>query len=231
MPEARLTSRVARFGVFEADLHTCELRRKGRKIGLQEQPFQILAMLLERPGEMRSREEMRQKLWPGDVFVDFDHGLNAAIAKLRRALGDLAESPRYVETVSRHGYRFLAPVEWLDGGDAAAPAPGTTGGLARVICEGRTIPLHQGENIIGRNPDCEICVDSSTVSRRHARLIVAGHRVTLEDLGSKNGSFVGGQRLSEGVLLADGDEIQTGVARIIFRSASLSPRTSTHRKR
>jgi DNA-binding winged helix-turn-helix (wHTH) protein/tetratricopeptide (TPR) repeat protein len=98
------------FGVFEVDLRSGELRRRGVRIKLQEQPFQILSLLLERPGEVVTRDELRQKLWAAHTFVDFDRSLNKAMTKLRFAIGDSAESPRYVETIPRHGYRFLAPV-------------------------------------------------------------------------------------------------------------------------
>jgi DNA-binding winged helix-turn-helix (wHTH) protein len=101
----------ARFGLFEVDLVSGELRKDGTRIRLQEQPFRVLAMLLERPGEMVTREEMRTRLWPGDTFVDFDHGLNTAVNKLREALGDVAANPRFVQTVARRGYRFIAPVQ------------------------------------------------------------------------------------------------------------------------
>src|SRR5271163_4804456 len=107
-----------RFGVFELDVRTGELRKHGLRVRLQEQPFQVLAMLLEHPGEVVSREELQKKLWPADTFVDFDHGLNKAINKVRDALGDSAESPRFVETIARRGYRFLAEVKTAD----AAPA-------------------------------------------------------------------------------------------------------------
>jgi len=100
-----------RFGVFELDLRAGELHKHGLRVRLQEQPFQVLAMLLEHPGEVVSREELQKKLWPADTFVDFDHGLNKAINKIREALGDSAESPRFVETVARRGYRFLADVK------------------------------------------------------------------------------------------------------------------------
>jgi len=104
---------VMRFGIFEADLRAGELRRNGSKIKLQDQPFQLLALLLERPGEVVTREELRGKLWPADTFVDFDHGLNAAVKRLRGALGDSAENPRFIETLSRRGYRFLVPVNGM----------------------------------------------------------------------------------------------------------------------
>jgi DNA-binding winged helix-turn-helix (wHTH) protein len=101
---------VIHFGTFAVDLSAGELYRKGRKVSLQEKPFQILTLLLERPGEVVSREEVRQKLWPQDTFVDFDAGVNTAIRKLRAALGDSADNPRFIETLPRHGYRFIAPV-------------------------------------------------------------------------------------------------------------------------
>jgi len=103
------SSRIARFGVFELDLAAGELRKNGTKLRLQEQPFQVLALLLERPGDVVTREELRQKLWPADTFVDFDHSLNTAVNKLREVLGDSASSPRFIETLARRGYRFIAP--------------------------------------------------------------------------------------------------------------------------
>ena len=103
----------ARFGPFEVDLHTHELWKFGTRIKLVGQPFEILAVLLSKPGELVTREELRTRLWPGDTFVDFNHGLNAAVNKLREALSDSAENPRYVETLPRRGYRFIATVEWV----------------------------------------------------------------------------------------------------------------------
>lgn len=105
------SSRIVRFSTFEVDLQTGELRQRGHKVRLQEQPFQVLAALLERPGEVVTREELRSKLWPEDTFVDFDHGLNDAIKRLRDALGESAEKPIFVETVARRGYRFIGNVQ------------------------------------------------------------------------------------------------------------------------
>jgi cholera toxin transcriptional activator len=104
-------NRIARFGVFELDLNTGELRKGGVKLRLQGQPVQVLTLLLERAGDVVTREELREKLWASDTFVDFDHSLNTAINKVREALGDSAASPRYVETLARRGYRFIAPVQ------------------------------------------------------------------------------------------------------------------------
>jgi DNA-binding winged helix-turn-helix (wHTH) protein len=102
---------VFHFGVFEADLRSGELRRNGVKVKLHDQPFQVLAMLLERPGELVTREEIGQRLWPADTFVDFDHGLNNAVNRLREALGDSANKPGFIETLPRRGYRFIMPVQ------------------------------------------------------------------------------------------------------------------------
>lgn len=110
MRAAQSPFRTRGFGVFEIDLRAAELRKHGIRIKLQEQPFQILSLLLEHPGEVVTRDELREKLWPAHTFVDFDRSLNKAMTKLRAALGDCADSPRYVETIPRHGYRFLAPV-------------------------------------------------------------------------------------------------------------------------
>ena len=120
--------------MFEADLASGELRKSGIKVRLQEQPFQVLVALLERAGEMVTREDLRQRLWPSDTFVDFDHSLNTAVNKLREALGDTASNPRFVETLARRGYRFIAPVEIVEGASgsisnlkpSAAPAPDET---------------------------------------------------------------------------------------------------------
>ena len=109
MPPAA-NARLYRFGIYQADLRSGELRKNGAKLKLQEQPFQVLAMLLERPGEVVTREELRQRLWLADTFVDFDHSLNTAINKLRDALGDSAANPRFIETLAKRGYRFIAPV-------------------------------------------------------------------------------------------------------------------------
>src|SRR5579862_2603917 len=105
------TTRTLRFGLFELDLRSAELWKQGRKVRLEGQPVQVLICLLKRPGELVTREELRQELWPADTYVNFEHGLNAAVKRLRRALNDSADNPRFVETLPRRGYRFLAPVE------------------------------------------------------------------------------------------------------------------------
>jgi cholera toxin transcriptional activator len=133
-PQSSPAGKIVRFGGFAADLAAGELRKGGVRVRLQEQPFQVLALLLERPAEVVTREELRQKLWPADTFVDFDHSLNTAVNKLREALGDSASSPRYVETLARRGYRFLAPVERFEPsaplGEPTSPVPATVAPVA-----------------------------------------------------------------------------------------------------
>ena len=112
-----------RFGLFEFDPRSGELRKQGLKVRLQGQPVEILSMLLARPGELVTREELQKKLWPQDTFVDFDPSLNAAMKRLRSALGDSAETPRFIETLARRGYRFLAPVDAPRAAPVEVPIP------------------------------------------------------------------------------------------------------------
>jgi DNA-binding winged helix-turn-helix (wHTH) protein len=121
---------VARFDVFEVDLRACELYKSGRKIKLQGLPFQALALLLERPGEVITREEFEKRLWPSDTFVDFDHSLNTAIKKLRQALDDNNKKPRFVETLPKRGYRFIGTVE--QAAKIAAPAKALAAATSKV---------------------------------------------------------------------------------------------------
>jgi Tol biopolymer transport system component/DNA-binding winged helix-turn-helix (wHTH) protein len=116
-------AQIVRFGIFEADLHSGELRKNGLKVPLQGQPFQVFTFLLQHSGELVTRDELRQKVWPEDTFVDFDHGLNTAITKIRVALGDDADNPRFVETLPRRGYRFLVPVGKSSSQASSARAP------------------------------------------------------------------------------------------------------------
>jgi Tol biopolymer transport system component/DNA-binding winged helix-turn-helix (wHTH) protein len=120
---ANSPSRIVRFSTFEVNLDSGELRKRGQKIKLQEQPFQVLAALLEKPGEIVTREELRSKLWPSDTFVDFDHSLNAAIKRLRDALGESAETPVFIETLARRGYRFNSNIEMHGAAVSARPRP------------------------------------------------------------------------------------------------------------
>ena len=119
--------RFVRFGVFEADLDSCELRKQGRKLKLQTQPCQVLKLLLEHPGEVITREEFRKRLWPEDTFVDFDHSLNTAMRRLREVLNDSPDNAIFIETLQRRGYRFIAPVTPVRPLELAAEAVVTAG--------------------------------------------------------------------------------------------------------
>lgn len=151
MPKPVRSANLVTFDVFEVDLRAQELYKGGRRIKMQVQPFQVLAMMLERPGEVVTREEMQKRLWPADTFVDFDHSVNTAVKKLRQALGDDQKKPRFVETLPKRGYRFLATVKGPAGGfqqgassavatavSRAAPetvASPWVGRVARLACE------------------------------------------------------------------------------------------------
>jgi cholera toxin transcriptional activator len=128
MPSPNREARLLRFGVFEVDLDAGELRKSGARIRLQEQPFQVLAALLQNAGQVVTRENLREKIWPADTFVDFDHSLNTAVNKIRESLGDSASSPRFVETLARRGYRFVAPVDRAAAESAPAQDKGTRAG-------------------------------------------------------------------------------------------------------
>jgi cholera toxin transcriptional activator len=160
-------SRVARFGLFELDLSAGELRKSGVKLRLQGQPFQVLALLLEHAGEVVTREELQQKLWPSDTFVDFDHSLNTAINKVREALGDSASSPRYVETLARRGYRFIAPVQ------TDAPAEMTPG--QKTVSSGESSPPApvppDSHAPVALHPDLEVPIPRRAITRSLFALI------------------------------------------------------------
>ncbi len=216
---------ILRFGAFEADLGTGELRRGGSRVRLQEQPFQVLRALLERPGKLVTRQELRERIWPAAVFVDFEVGLNRAVNRLRRALSDTADSPRFVETLPRRGYRFIAAVE----GRPSATTP-VSAAACYVNWRSRDFPLCDGENVVGRGEEAAVSVDTHGVSRRHARIMVSGRTATVEDLGSKNGTSLNGRRVEGPTPLASGDEIQVGSALMVFWTRSPGRPTSSLRR-
>ena len=135
-----------RFGCFELDVQSGELRRKGKKIKLQEQPFQVLTLLLERPGEVLTREELTKRLWPDETYVDFERGLNKAVTRLRDALGDSAENPRYIETLPRRGYRFIASIESSAVPEAKGTPVGGTPPIDGVETQSEKVPIPERRN-------------------------------------------------------------------------------------
>jgi cholera toxin transcriptional activator len=160
-PEGK-SSKIVRFGIFELDLTAGELRKNGAKLRLQEQPFQVLALLLERAGDVVTREELRQKLWPADTFVDFDHSLNTAVNKLRETLGDSASSPRYIETLARRGYRFIAPVQNIAGTANAGMDNVGTSAFARSAERSEAAAQHSSETF---HPELEVPIPHRGLTR------------------------------------------------------------------
>jgi len=149
--QATRRSHVVRLGPFKLDLKAGELHREGRRLRLQEQPFRVLQMLVERPGEVVTREEVQRKLWPNDTIVEFDHSINAAIKRLRDALGDTAEEPKYVETVARRGYRLRVPVEWEEvSPDGPAPPVAAAGVAERAGAESIAPDRAGGDSLAGK---------------------------------------------------------------------------------
>jgi DNA-binding winged helix-turn-helix (wHTH) protein len=187
MTETCLPARAVRFGDYEADLHTRELRKRGVKINLAGQPFEILAMLLQRPGELVTREEIRTKLWTPDTFVDFEHGLNSAIRKLREALCDSATSPRFVETLARRGYRFIGDVESIVAVSQLAEASGAAlvGRVATLGDESRSsfLLLAADENALKEKQKLEVARDDLGISllaaSRKLLVVAKGTRVKI----------------------------------------------------
>jgi DNA-binding winged helix-turn-helix (wHTH) protein len=179
---------IVRFDVFELNLRASELQKSGRKVKLQVLPVRILAILLEMAGQVVTREELREKLWPADTFVDFEHSLNTAIAKLRRALNDEAEKPRFIETLPRRGYRFVGSVAENPPArqgfrESAAPAADLVGGIFVLCDEGSSnfvslpvddVALKEKEKLEGANDDLGL---SLLFASRKVLLVRSGTRV------------------------------------------------------
>jgi DNA-binding winged helix-turn-helix (wHTH) protein len=183
------------FDAYQVDLRTGELRKHGRKIRLAGRPFQILALLLEQPGELLTRKELQSRLWPADTFVDFEHGVNAAIQTLRRALCDSHKNPRYIETLPRRGYRFIAAVERIQADAVAKDSSASDarqsatelraewlGQVATIRDQagGNYVLLPVTEEILREMRDCESAKDDLGIS-----LLVAGEKLLLVECGTK----------------------------------------------
>lgn len=218
--------RVA-FGPFTLDSGTRQLLRGPRPLHLSPKAFDLLQLLLERRPEVVTKAEVQARVWPG-TFVE-EANLTVLIADIRRALEDDAKAALFIRTVHGHGYAFCGTAQDVPGerGDRESPAS------ARCWLAWRehTRTLAAGENVIGRDPGCEVWIDARGVSRRHARLVLDGDAATLEDLGSTNGTFVGGKRLRSVRPLADGDAIGVGPEQLTFRAWSPQGPPPTERVR
>lgn len=198
--------------------------RQSEVVQLEPRVMDLLVVLARHPREVLSRDELIDSVWQRE-FVG-EAVLRNAVAALRRALGDRADDPTYIETISKRGYRLIAPVTGLAVVSSRRPPPSS---CFTVSWEGHEIALREGDNLIGRGPDAQIRIDNPEVSRRHARLNLAGDTVTLEDLGSKNGTHHNGKRVDRPVELADGDEIWIGLNLASLRFRVCDDPTKTER--
>jgi len=193
------------FGPFILDPDTRQLTRDGRPIHLSPKAFELLETLaLERP-KVLSRQMLQQRLWP-ETFVT-EANLSNIVAEIRDALDDSPRDPTYIRTVHKFGYAFCGEAAFLRG---AGAQPKAEDPVCWIEWGARRFVLQPGEHVVGRDPDAEIRLDASTVSRRHARLVVTSDGAVLEDFGSKNGTYRGADRVTTPIQLADGDEIRIG---------------------
>jgi DNA-binding winged helix-turn-helix (wHTH) protein len=213
-----------RFGAFTLDSDTRQLTQGGRVLHLSPKAFELLtALVLDRP-KVLSKTVLQQRLWP-DTFVA-EANLSNLVSEVREALGDRARAPRFIRTAHGFGYAFCGAATTSPG----AREPGTGSPSCWLEWGARRFVLSPGENVVGRDPDVEVRLDATTVSRRHARLIVSDEAVTLEDCESKNGTFRGGQRVSSPIQLADGDAIGIGSLLVTFRRRGGATSTETQVK-
>jgi DNA-binding winged helix-turn-helix (wHTH) protein len=206
-----------RFGRFVFDEAGRELTGDGRRMALSPKAFELLGVLLRERPRALSKAELRDRLWPG-TFVG-ETSLPRVVGEVRRALGDRSGEPRLVRTVQRFGYAFVGDVSEDGRGTLSDAAAGAIGAGCALMWGERLIPLLPGENLVGREPGCAVTIPSGLVSRRHARIVVTGEGATLTDLGSKNGTLLGGRRIGEQTRLDDGDEIRIGPALMVFCAA------------
>ncbi|HEY2941064.1 MAG TPA: FHA domain-containing protein [Vicinamibacteria bacterium] len=213
-----------RFGdcVFDSEMR--QLRRASAAIDLPPKTLLLLEALLEQRPRPVSKQSLQDRLWP-DTFVS-ESSLARLIAELRQALGDEGREPRLIRTVHRFGYAFAAEVESLAGPRAAA-----SGASCWLVWRDREYPLAEGDNLLGRGEDCLLALPSGKVSRRHARIRVGRGDAVLEDLGSKNGTYVGAERIAGPTPLADGDEVRLGSVLLVFHARPALGSTETAAER
>jgi len=212
--------RVA-FGPFTLDTETRQLRRGAEERHLTPKAFDLLELLARERPRALTKSHLLETLWP-DTFV-VEANLSNLVAELRAALDDDARQPRYVRTVYGRGYAFCEEAQEA----ARAAAAPESGSAFCVVVDGRPRALHRGENVIGRAIDAEVWIDSESVSRRHAIIRVENGRAALEDLGSKNGTWLRGERVRDLAPLSDGDEIRVGSVKLVFRSSPADVATRT----
>ncbi len=218
------TGMAFRLGLCTFDPETRELFRGGRSIALSPKAFRLLEALIERRPKAVSKDELHTVLWP-QTYVS-EGSLARLVNEARQAIGDSAEEPRFLRTIHGFGYAFSGAI-------ATEPRPPgawvQSEFVFKLIWGDREIALAEGENVLGRAPDSVLCIDVHSVSRHHARIMVSGEQATLEDLGSKNGTYVADRKLTSPTPLADGDRIRIGTAPMTFRRFSRGGTTETSR--
>ena len=203
-----------KFGSWEVDTDRRLLTHRGALASLSPKAFDLLVVLVQHHEKAFSKAELHHILWP-DTFVS-DGSLTILVAEIRDVLNDDAEQPQFIRTVRRFGYGFCAQVSRQDTSSLAS----LSGGCGWVIWGNRSIAIGRTESVLGRSLDADIRFDVPGVSRRHARIIVEGGHVAVEDLGSQNGTYVRGERITGRATLADGDEVRLGPVSIVFRQVS-----------
>ena len=209
------------FDEFALDLGTRRLLRNHEEVHLSPKAFDLLSVLIENRSKALPKAQLLETLW-GSTHVA-ETNLAGLIAELRRALGDSAETPRYIRTIQRFGYRFVGALRQ----DAAPVNPGKPTAKYWLLWEKRQIALGEGPNVIGRAGDVEVWVDAIGVSRHHARITINSGTAMLEDLGSTNGTYLRDVRVTAPCRLADGDQIRLGAVTITFRIPGLGDLTET----
>jgi len=194
------------FGEFVLDTETLQLLRRGQAVHLSPKAYQLLAILVEGRPKALSKTDLQRRLWPETFVVETN--LANLVGEIREALGDDSRRPRHVRTVHGFGYAF----QGAQAGSRAAPS-----NVYRLIWKGGRATLSEGEHILGRDAEASVVLDSPSVSRRHARILIAGSEATLEDLGSKNGTFLEDRRVGSPLPLSDGDKLHVGSVGLTFR--------------
>jgi DNA-binding winged helix-turn-helix (wHTH) protein len=212
---------IYRFENFSVDEATRQLLAGAHERPLSPKAFELLTLLLANHPRALSKLELQERLWPA-TFVQ-ETNIAGLVAEIRRALGDSATDSRFVRTVHRFGYRFVADVST----DRGLPAPSRPAATLALIVDRRQLLLADGANVVGRSPDATIHIDSPGLSRLHARVQVSEGIAMIEDLDSKNGTYVNGTRIARATRLSDGDELRLGALVLTFRSATPGSPTET----
>ncbi|HKF42725.1 MAG TPA: FHA domain-containing protein [Thermoanaerobaculia bacterium] len=211
-----------KFGDCTLDLETRELLRSGKPVAIEPKAFRLLELLLRARPKALSKGELQDELWP-KTFVS-ERNLARLVLVVRQLIGDSAREPRFIRTVHGYGYAFSGEASELPG---RARRPAFSGVQCRLIWGEREIVLSDGENVLGRDPEAVVWIDRDSVSRRHARIVVSGDSATLEDLGSKNGTYIAGGRIAKPVSISNGQEIRIGSASLVFRVFRASGTTAS----